>query len=474
MSYCVKCRTKTTTLNELQLTTRNNRKMRKGECSICGKKKTSFVGAGFSLNSFVNNLPMELHQFAEKGENVPGGSFNNQQKYSYCGPGTKYDQRIREGYKGINDLDSMCKMHDKFYNENSDTKVRNISDIALAYRADEIANNPMYDDVQRKDANFISGIMKTKAKFGLGVWNEELADELHAPVRRKFKRRRVISYGVDDVWSCDLVEMQEWKKQNKGYRYMLNVIDVHSKYAWSIPLKDKTGKTVLDAFKQIVNSSGRKPDHIWVDEGKEFYNKQMDEWIKENNINRYSTHGEHKSAVVERFNRTLKTIMWKRFTAENTRNWIDMLDKLLLQYNNKKHSTIKMTPTEASQMQDPVNFREQPKFTVGDQVRISRIKGIFEKGYLPNWSEALYTVHEVKRTDPITYILKDMNGEIIKGGFYTEELQKSSQEIFRIEKVIRKKKINGIEHGLVKWLGYDKKFNEWIPMSELKKINVSI
>ena len=474
MSYCVKCRAKTASLNELQLSTKNNRKMRKGECAVCRKTKTSFIGAGFSLNSFVNNLPIELHQFAEKGEHVPGGSFNNQQKYSYCGPGTKYDQRMREGYRGINELDSMCKLHDKFYNENSDTKVRNISDIALAHRADEIANNPMYDDVQRKDANFISGIMKTKAKFGLGVWNEELADELHAPVRRKFKRRRVISYGVDDVWSCDLVEMQEWKKQNKGYRYMLNVIDVHSKYAWSIPLKDKTGKTVLDAFKQIVNSSGRKPDHIWVDEGKEFYNKHMDEWIKENNINRYSTHGEHKSAVVERFNRTLETIMWKRFTAENTRNWIDMLDKLLLQYNNKKHSTIKMTPTEASQMQDPVNFREQPKFTVGDQVRISRIKGIFEKGYLPNWSEALYTVHEVKRTDPITYILKDMNGEKIKGGFYTEELQKSNQEVFRIEKVMRKKKINGIEHGLVKWLGYDKKFNKWKPMSELKKINVSI
>ena len=468
MSYCVKCRAKTASLNELQLSTKNNRKMRKGDCAVCRKTKTSFVGAGFSLNSFVNNLPIELHQFAEKGEHVPGGSFNNQQKYSYCGPGTKYDQRMREGYRGINELDSMCKLHDKFYNENSDTKVRNISDIALAHRADEIANNLMYDDVQRKDANFISGIMKTKAKFGLGVWNEELADELHAPVRRKFKRRRVISYGVDDVWSCDLVEMQEWKKQNKGYRYMLNVIDVHSKYAWSIPLKDKTGKTVLDAFKQIVNSSGRKPDHIWVDEGKEFYNKHMDEWIKENNINRYSTHGEHKSAVVERFNRTLKTIMWKRFTAENTRNWIDMLDKLLFQYNNKKHSTIKMTPTEASQMHDPV---EQSKFSVGDQVRISRIKGIFEKGYLPNWSEALYTVHEVKKTDPITYILKDMNGEIITGGFYTEELQKSNQEVFRIEKVMRKKKINGIEHGLVKWLGYDKKFNEWKPMVEIRKIS---
>ena len=196
--------------------------------------------------------------------------------------------------------------------------------------------------------------MKTKAKFGFGSnvakqWNEELANELHAPVKRKFQRRSVISYGVDDVWSCDLVEMQEWSKQNKGYRYMLNVVDVFSKYAWSVPLLDKKGKTVLEAFKQIVKTSGRKPDHIWVDEGKEFYNKDMNEWIKDNDINRYSTHGEHKSAVVERFNRTLKTIMWKRFTAENTRNWIDMLDKLIFKYNNTKHSTIKMTPTDAAQ-----------------------------------------------------------------------------------------------------------------------------
>jgi hypothetical protein len=171
--YCVKCKHKTDTLDIIQITTTNNRHMIKGVCSNCGKRKSSFVsnklGKGFSLNSFVNNLPIELHQFAEKGENVPGGSFNNQQKYSYCGPGTKYEQRVREGYKGINDLDRMCKLHDKFYNENTDTKTRNISDIALAHRADEIARNQMYDDVQRKDAKFISGIMKTKAKFGLGV-----------------------------------------------------------------------------------------------------------------------------------------------------------------------------------------------------------------------------------------------------------------------------------------------------------------
>ena len=171
--YCLKCKKKTETLDVTQVTTKNDRSILKGICNLCGSKKSSFtrsaLAKGFSLNNFVNNLPFELHQFAQKGEDVPGGSFNNQQRYSYCGPGTKYEQRVREGYKGINELDNMCRLHDKFYNENIDSKTRNISDIALAHRADEIAKNPAYDDAQRKDANFISGIMKAKAKFGLGV-----------------------------------------------------------------------------------------------------------------------------------------------------------------------------------------------------------------------------------------------------------------------------------------------------------------
>ncbi len=171
--YCVKCKKKTETNNITQVRTKNNRLMLKGVCTICGKNKSSFVsnkrGEGFSLNNFVNNLPIELHQFAEKGENVPNGSFNNLQKYSYCGPGTRYEQRIKEGYKGINELDSMCSLHDKFYNEHTDTKTRNISDLALAHRAEEIARNSVYDEQQRKDANFIAGIMKNKARFGLGL-----------------------------------------------------------------------------------------------------------------------------------------------------------------------------------------------------------------------------------------------------------------------------------------------------------------
>jgi hypothetical protein len=276
--------------------------------------------------------------------------------------------------------------------------------------------------------------------------------------------------------------MQEWSKVNKGYRYMLNVIDIFSKYAWSIPLKDKKGTTVLDGFKQIVNESKRIPKKIWVDEGKEFYNKDVTGWLKENDITRYSTHGEHKSAVVERFNRTLKEIMWKRFTAENTRNWINMIDKLIFDYNKRLHSTLGMTPAKASLKENEIKVIENTlnktrkipqskvKLKVGDKVRISRIKGLFEKGYLPNWSEALYIIDQVLKTVPVTYKIKDSLGRIIDGSFYNEELQKSNQEVYRVEKVIRKKKIDGVEHVFVKWSGYSDEYNSWIPIEDSKKL----
>jgi hypothetical protein len=276
--------------------------------------------------------------------------------------------------------------------------------------------------------------------------------------------------------------MREWAKQNNGYKYMLNVIDVFSKYAWSIPMKNKTGVTTLEAFRKIAKESGRIPKYIWVDKGLEFYNKDVKNWLKENNITMYSTYGEHKSVVVERFNRTLKEQMWKRFTAENTRNWIDMLDNLMKKYNNKIHSTIGMSPAKASKKKNEKEVLEntidktrsipisKAKFKIGDKVRISRTKSTFEKGYLPNWSEELYVVDVVQETVPVTYKLKDLLDEEIEGSFYEKELQKTNQEVYRVEKVIRKKKIDGVEHGLVKWSGYSEKHNQWIPVKDLEKL----
>jgi hypothetical protein len=251
--------------------------------------------------------------------------------------------------------------------------------------------------------------------------------------------------------------MREWKKQNNGYNYMLNVIDVFSKYAWSIPMKNKTGKTTLEGFQKIVNESGRIPKHIWVDQGKEFYNKDVIHWAKENNIKIYSTYtSESKSVVAERFNRTLKEMMWRRFTAENTRNWIDMLDSLMCKYNTRVHSTIGMTPVQASQeknfldvLENTINKtraipKRKAKFKIGDKVRMSRKKGKFEKGHHPNWTEQLFIVDEVQDTIPITYKVKNLLDEKIEGSVYEKELQKSDQEVFRVEKVITKKKIDGV------------------------------
>ena len=169
----------TETLNGIERTSNNGQNMVKGICSVCGTKKSVFLSSkkresvqerGFNLNNLINNSPIEFHQYAEKGDYVPGGSFNDQQKYSFCGPGTRYDQRVREGYKGINELDKMCKLHDQFYNENKDTKDRNISDLALAHRADEIARDSNFDDVQRKDAQI--HVWHNEGEITSRIWRE--------------------------------------------------------------------------------------------------------------------------------------------------------------------------------------------------------------------------------------------------------------------------------------------------------------
>jgi hypothetical protein len=154
--YCVKCR-------------RSIKETEKYKQAICGSKK---IGVGL-VNKIISNIG-EMHLPADQGENVPGGSFNNTKKYSYCGPGTKYNQRDQEGYQGINELDKMCKLHDKFYSENPDVKSRNVSDIALAHRAQEIANDPNYNSSQRYMANLVEKIMEIKARFGLGLNSKNL------------------------------------------------------------------------------------------------------------------------------------------------------------------------------------------------------------------------------------------------------------------------------------------------------------
>ena len=226
-------------------------------------------------------------------------------------------------------------------------------------------------------------------------------------------------------------------KFNKGFRFLLCVIDIFSKYAWVIPLKDKKGISIVNAFQIILKKSNRKPNKIWVD------NSSFKKWLKDNDIKMYSTNNEGKSVIAERFIRTLKNKIYKYMTSISKNVYIDKLDDIVKKYNNTYHTLIKMKPVAVKDniyidFKKEVNHKN-PKFKVGYQVRISKYKNIFAKGYMPNWSEEIFIIKKIKNTVPWTYILNDLNGEEIIGTFYENELQKTKQNEFRIEKGIKKK-----------------------------------
>ena len=182
--------------------------------------------------------------------------------------------------------------------------------------------------------------------------------------------------------------MQLLSKYNKGIRFLLCVIDIFSKYAWFVPLKDKKGISIVKAFQIILKQSNRKPNKIWVDKGSEFYNAYFKKWLRDNDIVMYSTHNEGKSVVAERFIRTLKSKIYKYMTSISKNVYIDKLDDIVDEYNNTYHTTIKMKPIDIKDNTyinaDKEINNKDPKFKVGDRARISKYKNIFAKGYMHN------------------------------------------------------------------------------------------
>ena len=256
-------------------------------------------------------------------------------------------------------------------------------------------------------------------------------------------------------------------KFNKAFRFLLYVIDIFSKYAWVIDLKDKKGIRIVNGFQKIINGSKRKPNKIWVDKGSEFYNNSFTKWLQENDIVMYSTNNEGKSVIAERFIRTLKNKIYKYMTSLSKNVYVDKLDDIVKEYNNTYHTSIKMKPVDVKDntyidFKKEINNKE-PKFKVGDHVRISKYKNIFAKGYMPNWSEEIFTIKKIKNTVPWTYVINDLNGEEIIGTFHENELQGTKQNEFRIEKVIDRKgdKLH------VKWKGYDNSFNSCIDKKDI-------
>ena len=251
-----------------------------------------------------------------------------------------------------------------------------------------------------------------------------------------------------------------------------------------VPLKDKTGDSLIAAFDHIFKTSGHKPQRMQTDAGTEFLNQKFQAFLRRQGVHHFVTYNQTKAQIAERFNRTLKEKMWCYFQHVQKWRYIDMLPKLMWSYNHLVHRSIKMRPADVTwenaqqvwhTLYDGMMGRRRqtvPAFQVGDEVHITKVKGTFQKGYEQNWTEEVFKVARVNTVrSPPVYSLVEEDGTSIKGTFYAQELQKvevHERDVYRIEKVIRARGRGRIKEFLVKWAGWPDKYNLWIRASTIQ------
>jgi hypothetical protein len=324
-------------------------------------------------------------------------------------------------------------------------------------------------DLKKKDVrNWLSG---------------QLVYTLHKPARRRFKRNPIVAERINENYQADLVDMQQFARQNDSMRYILTIIDIFRKKAWAVPIKNKQAKTVTSAMESVIRTN--TPIKLQTDKGKEFDNLPFKKLMDKYHINFFTSNNKDiKCSIIERFNRTLKNKLHRHFTKSGKRRYVDVLNHLLQGYNNSYHRSIKMTPNQVNESNERevflnlygfVSKREllrklkKPVLKIGDKVRQKYYLGPLDRGYYPNWTDRVYTVHKsVKNINKPLYFVKNSSGEVVKQRFYPEEVQKIKENnIFRVEKVIAEKLVGGKKFFKVKWLNYPSSESSWIESSEL-------
>ena len=315
------------------------------------------------------------------------------------------------------------------------------------------------------------------ANVNAGAAREWLMGEksytLHKQTKTKFRRRRTLSKGINELWQADLVDLSLLSNENNSHRYLLTCIDVFSKYARVEPLKNKTGNALTVAFTKMIAEQQCKL--LQTDKGTEFLNASFQKLLRDRNIRHYTSENDDvKAAVVERFNRTFKGVMWRYLTHTSSGRYIDVLPQLVTSYNNTYHRSIKMTPSEVNAHNESVvrkrlyslkNMTFKWRYNVGQTVRMRQTKRVFKKGYEPSWTEEIFTISSLYPSDPPTYILKDLAGEEIKGKFYEQEIQPityNATDAHIVERVIKTRRRGKRIEYFVKWRNYPDKFNSWV------------
>ena len=305
---------------------------------------------------------------------------------------------------------------------------------------------------------------------------------VHFPFKSKYPRSRIISAGIDYMWEMDLMDMQKLSRYNGGYRYVILVIDVFSRYVWTEKVKNKKGYIVLAALKSIFQHAGRKPEYIRSDKGSEFVNKWVKEWLAKNHVEHILTNSEVKAALAERAIKTVKGKLFKYMYHYQKWRYIDILQIVTETYNKSFHSSIGMSPVSVNKKNEkqlwwkmyvsmekikPVRLGYVNVLKPGLFVHISFLRGPFDREYRQKWSSEIFQIYQRFARDGIlVYMLRDLSGEKLSGSFYREELQEVknvTENLYKIEKILRKKKeSSGKYKYFVKWLNWDRKFNSWV------------
>ena len=263
---------------------------------------------------------------------------------------------------------------------------------------------------------------------------------LHKSVRHKFPRRSILAFYPYELIMSDLIDfnLPGMPGANRNYRYIMVFVCVFSKMAWAEPLKRKDGLSSVAAIENVLRRMSDIPANIITDRGLEYYDRRVQELFRRNGIRHYSLRSKHKACVAERFIRTLKGRLYKYFWKKKTKNWIDVLQQLITNYNHTIHRSIKMAPIDVNEnnrqevferLYPNRNLKSAPRLRVGDQVRILRQKTIFDKGYTRNWSLELYRIYEAKSKNNVDfYKIEDQNGVKLDGNRYYWELNLVSRE----------------------------------------------
>ena len=276
---------------------------------------------------------------------------------------------------------------------------------------------------------------------------------------------------------------------NHGYKYLLCVIDVYTKMAWTYPMKSVTCDTAVECLKDVFSKCGKLPEKIQTDKGSEFKCSSMKRLMDDNNIIHYYSYSDRKCAVVERFNLTIQQLLYKMMTQFRSYEWTKLLPKAMNIYLNRTHRTIEMSPLEAEKdenkdkLQDTYiqiykeaeEHRTKPKFKVGDLVRIYVKRSNFHRGYYQNFTVEYFRIVKALTNLPIPrYKLEDIMGEEVEATFFPDELvlYTPANDEYYIEKVIRTRGRGGNKQHLVQWEGWPSKFNSWIRDDELRNYRI--